>query len=56
MPSHLRENKKYFWPTLLTTFIFNRASRRSWRGVLTMGIREYRKQLRLDKMTKFNNE
>lgn len=56
MPSHISHTKKYFWPKTLTSFIPFRHARRSLRGIFTMGIREYLKQLRADKNTKFKHE
>lgn len=56
MPSHISHTKKYFWPKTLTSFIPFRHARRSLRGIFTMGIREYLKQLRADKNTKFEHE
>ena len=56
MPSHITNTKKHFWPNLLTSIIPVRHIRRNARGILTMGFREYRKQLHNDKQTKFENE
>ena len=56
MPSHISHTKKYFWPKTLTSFIPFRHARRSLRGILTMGIGNYLKQLRADKKTKFPHE
>ena len=56
MPHHLTDTKKHFWPTLLTTLVFHRPLRRSWRGILTMGVRKYFAQLKRDKKTKFEHE
>ena len=56
MPSHISHTKKYFWPKTLTSFIPFRHARRSLRGILTMGIGNYLKQLRADKNTKFEHE
>ncbi len=56
MPHHLTDTKKHFWPTLLTTLVFHRPLRRSWRSILTMGVRKYFAQLKRDKKTKFEHE
>lgn len=56
MPSHITNTKKHFWPNLLTSIIPVRHIRRNVRGILTMGFKEYRKQLHNDKQTKFENE
>ncbi len=56
MPSHISHTKKYFWPKTLTSFIPFRHARRSLRGILTMGIGNYLKQLRADKKTKYPHE
>lgn len=56
MPSHISDTKKHFFPNLITSFIPFRHARRSLRGILTMGIGKYHKQLRADKKTKFPHE
>ncbi|MBE6459632.1 MAG: hypothetical protein E7009_01440 [Alphaproteobacteria bacterium] len=56
MPSHISDTKKHFFPNLLTSIIPFRHARRSLRGILTMGIGNYLKQLRADKKTKYPHE
>ena len=55
MPVHISETKKHFWPKVLTSLIPFRHTRRTWRNIFTMGYREYRKQIKTDKKTKFED-
>ena len=56
MSSHLSDIKKHFWPNLLTSLIPFRPARRAWRGILSMGLFEYIRQIKQDKNTNFENE
>ena len=56
MSSHLSNIKKHFWPNLLTSLIPFRPARRAWRGILSMGLFEYIRQIKQDKNTNFENE
>ncbi len=56
MSSHISDTKKHFFPNLITSIIPCRHARRSIRGILTMGIGNFLKQLRADKKIKFSHE